>query len=157
MELEYQNNIKQYIGNEEIFDLLDKNIKNNKLQNSIILFGDKGVGKSTLIKILVKKIFGLKNAIDYTYNNSNHENYNHPNFYQVTPLFDEEKKTYKNSILIDQIRELYHFIQLTSFNDLPKIILIDSADFLNNNASNPTCFLGVLGNNTSMSIYFLRI
>ena len=45
-------------------------------------------------------------------------------------------KEHKEIISVDQIRELNKNIQLTNLNDLPKIILIDSVDLLNKNASN---------------------
>ena len=51
MELQPKNNIKEYLGNHEILDLLINNIKKNILQNSIILYGSEGIGKSTFAKI----------------------------------------------------------------------------------------------------------
>ena len=60
----------------------------------------------------------------------------HPNFFIISPFYDNEKNKFKSEITIDQIRDLTKYINLTNTNNLPKIILIDSADLLNINASN---------------------
>ena len=64
------------------------------------------------------------------------ENSVHPNFFIISKLFDEKIKKFKNYILIDQIRDLESYIYKSSINNLPKFILIDSADDLNINSSN---------------------
>ena len=56
MELKYKNNVDYYIGNHDIINLLINNLNKNKLQNSVILYGDKGIGKSTLVYFFAKKI-----------------------------------------------------------------------------------------------------
>ena len=38
---------KELIGFDSIFNILKKNLKNNTLSNSLILYGNKGIGKNT--------------------------------------------------------------------------------------------------------------
>jgi len=139
MGLKYKNNnTDYYIGSKDIINLLINNLNNNKLQNSVILYGDRGIGKSTLVYSIVSRIFdkSINNNDDELEGEYSKTNITHPNFYKISPLYDDEKKSYKNEIVVDQIRELNNYINLTSFDNLPKIILIDSADNLNINASN---------------------
>ena len=141
MELKYKNNRSDhYIGNKDLINLLINNFQSNKLQNSVILYGDRGIGKSTLVSsfasmILDKNISSNSNDDEFT-NKYSKNNLIHPNFYKISPIYDNEKKSYKKEIIVDQIRDLYHYVNLTSFDNFPKIILIDSADNLNINASN---------------------
>ena len=58
MGLKYKNsNTDYYIGKKDIINLLINNLNNNKLQNSVILYGDRGIGKSTLVYSIVSRIF----------------------------------------------------------------------------------------------------
>jgi len=129
MELENQKINNEFIGKDELINSIIKKLNSKKLQNSIILYGSKGIGKATLVFSIVKKIFNVNQ-------NKLPSEILHQNFYYITPIFDEKKLQHKEIISVDQIRELNKNIQLTNLNDLPKIILIDSVDLLNKNASN---------------------
>ena len=129
MELENQKINNEFIGKNELINSIIKKLNSKKLQNSIILYGSKGIGKATLVFSIVKKIFNVNQ-------NKLPSEILHQNFYYITPIFDEKKLQHKEIISVDQIRELNKNIQLTNLNDLPKIILIDSVDLLNKNASN---------------------
>ncbi len=112
--------------------------KNNNLNNSIIISGQKGIGKSTFLFNVIKEF--LKISINPK--NLNHhfnllENHTHPNIKFISREFDEKTKKLKSYISIDQIRNLKNFSNESSLiNNLLKVIIIDSADDLNINASN---------------------
>ena len=53
-----------------------------------------------------------------------------PNFYLIN------LKKIKNQYDVNQIRELINFCNKSSFNNLPRFILIDNIEFLNLNSSN---------------------
>ena len=157
MELQSKNNIKEYLGNHEILDLLINNIKKNTLQNSIILYGSEGIGKSTLVYYIANKFLNNNDSHNkYFVKNDleNNKNLLHPNFFIISPIYDNEKNKFKSEITIDQIRDLTKYINLTNTNNLPKIILIDSADLLNINASN--ALLKIL-EEPSKNLYFFLI
>jgi hypothetical protein len=126
------------IGFEEDFRSLLENINNNTLGNSLLISGSKGIGKSLFIKTLFEEF--IKSRVDNE--NINHhisllKNNTHPNVSILKKEIDEKTKKIKNFITIDQIRKLNQFSRETSINNnLPKFILIDSADDLNTNAAN---------------------
>ena len=128
---------KKLIGFEKIFSILKENIINKTLSNSLIFYGNKGIGKSTLAYFLINNVF---DEIYKENPSSNHTNliYNdsHPNVRVLRKEYDEKTKKIKNSIIINQIRELESFIYQFSIDGSPKFIIIDSSDDLNINSSN---------------------
>jgi DNA polymerase III subunit delta' len=120
----------------ELSNLYDK----NKLPNKILLSGKKGLGKSTLAFHLVNYI--LSKNQEYAYDKDNYvinklnksflltKNNTHPNFFLIDVLKD------KKNIEINQIRELIAYLNKSSFNNTPRLILIDNIEFLNKNSTN---------------------
>ena len=128
---------KKLIGFEKIFTTLKENLINKNLPNSLIFYGNKGIGKSTLAYSLINYIF---DEIYINNSSSNHTNliYNnsHPNVRLLRKEYDEKTKKFKNNIIINQIRGLESFIYQFSIDGSPKFIIIDSSDDLNINSSN---------------------
>jgi len=128
---------KKLIGFEKILSTLKENIINKTLSNSLIFYGNKGIGKSTLAYFLINNVF---DEIHKENPSSNHSNliYNdsHPNVRVLRKEYDEKTKKQKNSIIINQIRELESFIYQFSIDGSPKFIIIDNSDDLNINSSN---------------------
>ena len=114
--------------------------ENNKLPNKILLSGQKGIGKSTLAYHFIN--YCLSKNEDYNYNIKDYEinpesttyktilNKSNLNFISLD--INDEKKF----IDIKQIRELILKLSKSSFNDKPRFILIDNAEFLNKNSIN---------------------
>ena len=127
-------------GLNKIFDELSNLFINNKLPSKILLSGPKGSGKSTLAYHFINYIFSKNEQYSYNYNEKTINNDNksfilinnntHPNFFLVDLL--KEKK----NIEISQTREMINYINKSSFNELPRIILIDNAENLNKNSLN---------------------
>jgi DNA polymerase-3 subunit delta' len=120
----------------EIAELYNK----GKMPNKVLLAGKKGIGKSTLAYHIINyvlsqnedKKYDLKNL---RINNENRsykllQNKSHQNFYLID-LIDEKK-----NIDIAQIRELITYTNKSSFNKLPRFILIDNIENLNKNSTN---------------------
>ena len=131
---------KKLHGLSHYFDeLFDLHIS-NKFPNKIIFSGKKGLGKSTLAYHLINCILSKHedNKYDqknYCINNENRsyklvQNNCHPNFYLIDLIED------KKSIDISQIRELITYTNKSSFNDLPRFILINNLENLNKNSVN---------------------
>ena len=130
-----------FIGNNNLYEIIKGRYLEGSLSNSIIIYGEKGIGKSTFIRFLTIKIFNnfIENNLEISQCkhtrliNSN----THPNYILIDKEIDQNSKRMKNSIVIDQIRNIESFVYQTSlYNKLPKIIIIDNADQLNNNAAN---------------------
>ena len=130
--------MKKVIGFDQEFDSILNQLLENKLSNSLLLTGNKGIGKKYFILQIIEEYI-KKKVVSQQINQ--HllliKNHAHPNFIIVEKEIDEKTKKYKNFIIIDQIRKINQFSLETSvIEDIPKFILIDCADDMNINASN---------------------
>ena len=146
-----------FLGNKEIFHKIINNYKSNILSNSNIIYGDRGIGKSTFVYHFALNIFedlSKKNKDLFKFNHKLHiQNNSHPNLYVIDRLINEKNNKLNSNITIDQIRNLENFINKSSLINLPKIILIDNADSLNQNSSN--ALLKLLEEPKKNSYFFL--
>ena len=111
-----------------------------KLPPKILLSGKKGLGKSTLSYHLINYIFSKNEEFKYdlknlTINNDNKsfkllKNNTHPNFYLIDILSD------KKSIDVTQIRKMITYTNKSSFDNMPRFVLIDNIENLNKNSIN---------------------
>ena len=127
-------------GHNEIFLHLVNLYTNKKLPNKILFSGEKGIGKSTLSYHLINYI--LSSNEEHFYNLNNFEinlknksykliqNKSNPNFVLIDVA--ENKK----NIDINQIRNLIIGLNKSSFNTMPRIVLIDNIELLNINSVN---------------------
>lgn len=60
----------------------------------------------------------------------------HPDFLWISPPYDEKKKAYKPEIPIELIRSIGTFMARTAAEGRWKVVLIDPAEAMNNNAAN---------------------
>lgn len=130
--------MKKVIGFDQEFDSILNRLLENKLSNSLLLTGNKGIGKNYFIFQLIEEYI-KKKVISEQINHhlSLLKNNSHPNIMNVKKEIDEKTKKLKNFIIIDQIRKINQFSLETSvIENIPKFILIDSADDMNINASN---------------------
>ena len=126
-------------GYESYFKFFNKLYEQDKLPNSILISGQKGLGKSTFtyhfINFLLSK--GEKNEYnrrDYLIdpNNSTYKLIQsgiHTNLFILDAIDGE-------NIKIDQIRKLLLFLNKSTYYKSLKIVLLDNAEYLNINSSN---------------------
>ena len=127
-------------GHQETFDILKNLQLKKKLPNKIILSGEKGIGKCTLAYHLINYILSMNEDFNYDIKNYkiNSENKSfklvlnksNPNF----NLIDVEEG--KKNIDINQIRNLISSLNKSSFNSIPRFVLIDNINLLNLNSVN---------------------
>ncbi len=139
MKLEPSNQIRLFSHKEQFENLINLYSK-NKLPNKILFSGEKGIGKCTLAYHIVNYILSQCEENPYDTDNLqiNSENKSFklvqnkssPNFVLIDVLFE------KKNIDIDQIRNLILSLNKSSFNDKPRIILIDNIELLNINSVN---------------------
>ena len=113
---------------------------NRKLPQTILFTGEKGIGKLNVAYHLINFILSKDEYNEYciTTNklNSNNKTYNlllkniHPNLFLIS-LKDKKK-----NIDIEQIKNMKNFLNITSFSNKPKIVLIDGSEYLNLSSSN---------------------
>ena len=131
---------RNLFGMKTFFDQFKKLYHEDKMPSKIILTGKKGAGKSTLAYHIINYILSINEEFKYDdknfkINEKNKsfklvQNNTHPNFYLIDLL--NEKK----NIDIDQIRKLIIYTNKSSFNDLPRFILIDNIENLNTSSTN---------------------
>ena len=126
------------IGFEKEYSDLVNRYKSNNLPNSILIHGLSGIGKRTFLNKLVKNILN----IEFKDNNLDHhlnlfKNNTHPNIKIIEKEIDSKTGKIKSNITIDQIRRLKTFLNSTSImQNSSKIVIVDSADYLNINSAN---------------------
>ncbi len=128
----------ELIGFEKEYNDLLKRYKSNNLPNSILIHGLNGIGKRTFLNKLVKNILNIE------FKNSNLEhhlnlfkNNTHPNIKIIEKEIDSKTGKIKSNITIDQIRRLKTFLNSTSImQNSSKIVIVDSADYLNISSAN---------------------
>lgn len=111
-----------------------------KLPQTILLTGDKGIGKFNFAYHLINFILSQEENEKYDLKsykiNINNKTSNllsqniHPNFHMIYP------RENKNSIEVNQIKTMQNFLYMSSFNKLPKIVLINGSEYLNLSSAN---------------------
>jgi len=131
---------KRLLGMTSFFNEIINLYNRGKMPNKILLSGKKGLGKSTLAYHVINYILSEKEDFKYkidefNINNENKsykliQNQTHPNFYLID-LIEE-----KNSIDVVQIRNMITYTDKSSFNNMPRFVLIDNIESLNKNSVN---------------------
>ena len=148
----------QLYGLDKYFYEITKLYKVGKMPNKILLSGKKGSGKSTLayhiINYVLSKLEVDKYDLEKLIINKNNKSFKlltnktHSNFHLIDII--EEKK----NIEISQIRKMINYTNKSSFNNIPRFILIDNIELLNKNSTNALLKIIEEPNN---NIYFILI
>jgi len=134
-----KNNLSLY-GFNDYFLSFAKMFENKKLPHTIMLTGQKGIGKATFIYHFVNFILSKNEKFKYSKDkflvDDNNNSYrllsekSHTNFFLLDNYDSDE------NIKIDQVRSLIKFLNKSTYLDDIKLVLIDNADLLNKNSSN---------------------
>lgn len=145
-------------------DTLNKfysDFKEGKLPHSIIISGNKGIGKTTLIYHFINKILSEENgeekqkeamglfgdalgssepdSMEIIEDSETHKKIkagSHPDLLIIQKEINPKTKKLNKEIKVDQIRKINNFLGLTSGFSKYRFIVIDSADDMNINAAN---------------------
>ena len=130
--------MNKIIGFKKEYENIFNNLLNDQISNSLLISGNKGIGKFLLINNLIEEYLKVKINNDQIHHHLTlFKNNSHPNIRIIKKEIDDKTKKIKNHISIDQVRRINQFSRETSlFENFPKFILIDSADDLNLNSSN---------------------
>ena len=157
MNFKASENIRLF-GMNVFFNEIANLYNSKKMPTKILLSGKKGLGKSTLAYHIVNYILSENEEYKYDLtkfiiNKENKsfklvQNNTHPNFYLIDLLYD------KKNIDISQIRNVISYTYKSSFNVMPRFILIDNIETLNRNSVN--ALLKVI-EEPNKNIYFILI
>ena len=127
-------------GLNKIFSEIINLINSQKLPSKILLSGPKGAGKSTMAYHIANYVFSKNENHPYNLKfneiNINNKSFKlikngtHPNFHLIDLIND------KKNIEVSQIRKMINYSNKSSFNNLPRIIIIDNVENLNTNSNN---------------------
>ena len=147
----------QLHGYHDHFNSFIKLFDKNKLPSTILLSGLKGSGKATFVYHFINYLFSYREQNKYSVSNftvnPNNKSYKslcnntHPNFFLL------ENATNEENIKIDNVRSIMRFLNKSTFNSNIKIVMIDNAEYLNNNSSN--ALLKVLEEPNDNTFFFI--
>ena len=130
---------------------------NKKLPQTLLLTGEKGIGKLNFVYHFVNYVFSQNDEKHYNFKcyktNKDSKIYNllsqnsHPNCLLISPL---ENKKY---IDITQTQKIHEYLNKSSFDKIPKIIIINGSEYLNISSSN--CLLKTLESKYENVYFFL--
>ena len=129
-------NTSNLFGLKENFDFLSKLYSNNKLPKVLMLSGNRGVGKSTLINHFLFSVFDSKNYDNVRYRLIN-----------ASPFLNQFKNNFFSNIIyisgsdfksvkIDDIRNLKTKISKTSILNKDRFVVLDDVEIFNKNSLN---------------------
>jgi len=118
-----------------------------RIVHALLFSGPRGTGKKTMAEIFARAVLceGEKAPCDVCAACKKCLNGNHPDVHFVAPE--------KNTIKVDQIRELTDALSLASYEGGKKIAIIERADSMNESAQN--ALLKTLENPTGDTLFFL--
>lgn len=120
------------LGNQNKIELIKKLITKNQFPNSLILIGQKAIGKSLIAKNIA---LCLTNSINLKELN-NITNKSNQNILYVSKEYLEEKKQNKKLMYRDDIAYINEFFKTKNENNSKKVCVIDSIDDLSIDAIN---------------------
>ncbi|GAA4663983.1 DNA polymerase III subunit delta' [Bartonella pachyuromydis] len=134
-----QNNM--ICGHEAARHFLAQMRKEGRLHHALLFEGEYGIGKATLAIHLAWNILSSQKG---TFLQPEHNSITwhkmtqgcHPGFLYISRRFDIKTQKFKTGILIDDIRDIMHFLNQTSQDNGWRIIIIDSAEDMNRSAAN---------------------
>lgn len=134
-----QNNV--IFGHEDIRHFLTQMLKEERLHHALLFEGEYGIGKATLAFHLAWNILSSQKGAflkpdSYSVTWRQITQGSHPGLLYISRRFDVKTQKFKTGILIDDIRDIKHFLSRTSQDNGWRIVIIDSADDMNRNAAN---------------------
>lgn len=122
-------------GHDKLFDNLKDLYKKKKFPKTLLLSGEKGIGKYTFVIHFLKYIFDENNYdLENKSINSNSQIFN-----QISKQIYENIVTIggvNTNVKIDEIRELKQLLSKTTINHMPRFIILDDIELFNSNSLN---------------------
>ncbi len=118
-------------GHKKEYTYFKQLILQNKLHHAWLICGDDGIGKTTFVYHLIRLILGNdRDVIVKIKANS------HPDLLTISRRIDEKKNRLRSEILVEDIKTIGNFLHLTSTNGGWRIVIIEDAELMNQNAAN---------------------
>ncbi|MCF6208636.1 MAG: DNA polymerase III subunit delta, partial [Ghiorsea sp.] len=134
--------MKQVLGHDKVRTAFGEALQGGRLHHAWFLHGIKGIGKACLAEQLAA-LFLCESPDFHTYQACGqchacamlHAG-SHPDVSKVERLYDSKKKKYNRDINIAQTREALGFLALSGLKSQKRVLMIDDANLMNNQAAN---------------------
>jgi len=151
--------VDKLLGHHQVRQRFVEALQSGRLHHAWLLYGVKGIGKATL----AEKLSGLffcespdwesQEACGQCHPCAMLHAKAHPDFQKMELLWDSKKKKFNRDINIAQTRDALGFLSLSGLNSRRRVLLIDDANLMNNQAAN--ALLKGLEEPTSGSLLFI--
>ncbi|MBB5073053.1 DNA polymerase-3 subunit delta' [Bartonella callosciuri] len=134
-----QNNM--IFGHEAARHFFTQMRKEERLHHALLFEGEHGIGKATLAFHLAWNVLS-SHKNDFLQPKHNSITWHkisqgcHPGLLHISRRFDLKTQKFKTGILIDDIRDVMHFLNQTSQDNGWRIIIVDPAEDMNRSAAN---------------------
>ena len=118
-------------GHEQIKQSLLNNFNNNKLHHGLLFVGNKGIGKFNLALDLATQII-LSSSSNKDEDLQKIQSQAHPDLLII------QKEEKKQSVSVEAVREINHYLNLSAAISDHRVIIIDAIDDLNKSSNNAT-------------------
>lgn len=142
------------IGHEQPYNYLKSLWEQKKISPVWLVYGQKGIGKTTFVYKLAKEILFLDQGHIFSSETIAKQiaAKSYPNLVSIEPEINADGKL-KTVITIDQVMKIFPFLQNSPTIAGWRIVIIDNADQLNSNAAN--CLLKILEEPPKQTLIFL--
>ncbi|ODS00968.1 hypothetical protein AUC68_13700 [Methyloceanibacter methanicus] len=139
--------VDRVFGHDEAAQEFEEALRSGRLHHAWLLVGPEGIGKATLAYRLARTILAHAEAGDLLPGAAADVSIDHPIFRKVAGLahpnlllirrsWMEKTKRYSQVIGVDEVRRLRAFLGSTAGDGSWRVVIVDRADQLNQNAAN---------------------
>ncbi|MDQ7058916.1 MAG: DNA polymerase III subunit delta [Ghiorsea sp.] len=134
--------MNKVLGHEHVQSTFSEAMQQNRLHHAWLFYGVKGIGKASVAEQMAALF--LCESPDLTQNKACGQCHHcamlhvgsHPDFSKVSLLYDQKKKKFNRDINISQTREALGFLALSGLKSKRRVLMIDDANLMNNQAAN---------------------
>ncbi|MDQ6956161.1 MAG: DNA polymerase III subunit [Mariprofundaceae bacterium] len=129
------------LGHDGITQRFTSLMQQNKLPHAWLLHGLRGVGKAMLAQSLVgsylcESLIDAGRGCGQCHGCHMLAADSHPDFMKMGIVWDEKKKKFNRDISVGQVRDALSFLSLSGMQSQRRVLLLDDADAMNNQAAN---------------------
>jgi len=131
----------QVLGHDASVQRFARLMQENKLPHAWLLHGLRGVGKAMLAQTLAASYVCESLVADGHACGQCHGCHmlaagSHPDVMHMGILWDEKKKKFNRDISVSQVRDALSFLSLSGMQSQRRVVVLDDADAMNNQAAN---------------------
>lgn len=132
-------NATELYGHSEAEAVLLHDMAGGRMPHGWIFSGSEGIGKATLAYRFARALLAGRKSLDMPPEHPVFRRVaagSHSDLLVVEPIYDPKKDEKSRVISVEQAREIGEFLSLTPGESFWRVVIVDSADALNNNAAN---------------------